>query len=78
MLFPTCRSVPDGLVPAIVQDATDNTVLMLAYMDREALSRTRRHQPDVVLEPESQRVLVQRRDVGKPAVRPRDPLRLRR
>jgi phosphoribosyl-AMP cyclohydrolase len=31
----------DGLVPAIVQDATDNTVLMLAYMDREALSRTR-------------------------------------
>jgi len=30
----------DGLVPAIVQDATDSTVLMLAYMDREALTRT--------------------------------------
>lgn len=31
---------PDGLVPAVVQDASDGTVLMLAYMDREALTRT--------------------------------------
>lgn len=30
----------DGLVPAIVQDATDGTVLMLAYMNSEALKRT--------------------------------------
>ena len=30
----------DGLVPAVVQDATDGTVLMLGYMDREALRRT--------------------------------------
>jgi len=30
----------DGLVPAIVQDAADGTVLMLAYMNREALART--------------------------------------
>ena len=30
----------DGLVPAIVQDATDGTVLTLAYMDAEALRRT--------------------------------------
>jgi phosphoribosyl-AMP cyclohydrolase len=30
----------DGLVPAIVQDATDGTVLTMAYMDREALRRT--------------------------------------
>jgi len=30
----------DGLVPAIVQDATDGTVLTLAYMDTEALRRT--------------------------------------
>ena len=29
-----------GLVPAIVQDATDNTVLTVAYMDAEALRRT--------------------------------------
>lgn len=29
-----------GLVPAIVQDATSNAVLMLAWMNREALERT--------------------------------------
>lgn len=29
-----------GLVPAIVQDVADGTVLMLGYMDREALGRT--------------------------------------
>ncbi len=31
---------PDGLVPAIVQDATSGQVLMLAWMDDEALRRT--------------------------------------
>jgi phosphoribosyl-AMP cyclohydrolase len=31
---------PGGLVPAIVQDATDGTVLTMAYMDAEALRRT--------------------------------------
>jgi phosphoribosyl-AMP cyclohydrolase len=31
----------DGLIPAIVQDATDGAVLMLAWMDHEALARTR-------------------------------------
>ncbi len=30
----------DGLVPAIVQDAADRTVLTVAYMDAEALRRT--------------------------------------
>jgi phosphoribosyl-AMP cyclohydrolase len=30
----------DGLVPAIVQDVTDGCVLMLGYMDSEALRRT--------------------------------------
>jgi phosphoribosyl-ATP pyrophosphohydrolase/phosphoribosyl-AMP cyclohydrolase len=30
----------DGLVPAIVQDATSKEVLMLAYMNRESLART--------------------------------------
>jgi phosphoribosyl-AMP cyclohydrolase len=29
-----------GLIPAIVQDARDGTVLMLAYMNRESLERT--------------------------------------
>ena len=32
----------DGLVPAIVQEVTDGTVLMLAYMNAEALEMTRR------------------------------------
>jgi len=31
-----------GLVPAVVQDVADGTVLMLGYMDREALARTLR------------------------------------
>ncbi len=30
----------DGLVPAIAQDATTGRVLMVAWMDREALKRT--------------------------------------
>lgn len=29
-----------GLVPAIVQEESDGTVLMLAYMNRESLART--------------------------------------
>jgi phosphoribosyl-AMP cyclohydrolase / phosphoribosyl-ATP pyrophosphohydrolase len=36
------RFGPDGLVPAVVQDATDGRVLMVAYMDAEALDATRR------------------------------------
>ncbi len=31
---------PDGLVPAIIQDAKNNTVLMLGYMNAEALQKT--------------------------------------
>ena len=31
---------PDGLVPAVVQDRADGRVLMLAYMDAEALAAT--------------------------------------
>jgi phosphoribosyl-AMP cyclohydrolase len=34
------RKDADGLVPAVVQDATDGTVLTVAYMDAEALRRT--------------------------------------
>ena len=35
---------PDGLVPAIVQDAQSRQVLMLGYMNREALETTQRDQ----------------------------------
>ena len=31
---------PDGLVPAVIQDAVTNKVLMLGYMNREALEKT--------------------------------------
>ena len=34
------RFASDGLVPAIVQDISDGAVLMLGYMDAEALRRT--------------------------------------
>lgn len=34
------RRSPDGLVPAVVQEATTGAVLMLAWMDDEALRRT--------------------------------------
>ncbi len=35
---------PDGLVPAIVQDATTKNVLMLGYMNSEALQKTKETQ----------------------------------
>ncbi|MGF6850710.1 phosphoribosyl-ATP pyrophosphohydrolase/phosphoribosyl-AMP cyclohydrolase [Chitinophaga sp. W3I9] len=31
---------PDGLVPAVIQDAITNKVLMLGYMNRESLEKT--------------------------------------
>lgn len=34
------RFGPDGLVPAVVQDAVDGRVLMVAYIDAEALAAT--------------------------------------
>jgi phosphoribosyl-ATP pyrophosphohydrolase/phosphoribosyl-AMP cyclohydrolase len=37
---PPIKYGPDGLVPAVVQDSTDGRVLMLAYMDAEALEAT--------------------------------------
>ena len=38
--LPGVRFGPDGLAPAIVQDAADGRVLMLAWMDAEALAAT--------------------------------------
>ena len=34
------RFGPDGLMPAVIQEAATRDVLMLGYMDREALRRT--------------------------------------
>lgn len=38
--FATIRWTPDGLVPAIVQDAETSEILMMAWMDRDAILRT--------------------------------------
>ena len=38
--LPEVRFGPDGLVPAVIQDAVDGRVLMVAYMDAEALAAT--------------------------------------
>lgn len=35
---------PDGLVPAIIQDATTKNILMLGYMNAEALEKTKETQ----------------------------------
>lgn len=38
--LPQLKLDADGLIPAIVQSADDDAVLMLGYMDQEALRRT--------------------------------------
>ena len=38
--IPDVRFGPDGLAPAVVQDAVDGRVLMVAWMDAEALAAT--------------------------------------
>lgn len=39
-MHPDFSKYPDGLVPAIVQDAISNRVLMLGFMNEEALNKT--------------------------------------
>ena len=38
---PDFEKMPDGLVPAVVQDAATGVVLMLGYLNEDALARTR-------------------------------------
>jgi phosphoribosyl-ATP pyrophosphohydrolase/phosphoribosyl-AMP cyclohydrolase len=40
MTMPEARFGPDGLVPAVVQDVADGRVLMVGYMDAEAMAVT--------------------------------------
>ena len=42
----------NGLVPAIVQEEGTNEVLMVGWMNREALERIAANRPHMVLEPE--------------------------
>ena len=39
-MLPTLKFTPDGLIPAILQDADTKEVLMLAWMNAEALQLT--------------------------------------
>lgn len=38
---PDYLKYPDGLVPAIVQDADTNKILMLGFMNEEAFNKTK-------------------------------------
>ncbi len=40
MLIPELKFGPDGLIPVIIQDSQTLQVLMLGYMNQEALERT--------------------------------------
>lgn len=40
MELPSLKFDPNGLIPAIVQDAATKDVLMLAYLNAEALAKT--------------------------------------
>jgi phosphoribosyl-AMP cyclohydrolase len=40
MKIPELKYDEQGLVPAIIQDVTDNEVLMMAYMNRPSLQKT--------------------------------------
>jgi phosphoribosyl-ATP pyrophosphohydrolase/phosphoribosyl-AMP cyclohydrolase len=39
-ISPDFEKMPDGLIPAIIQDSRTGVVLMLGYMDAEALQKT--------------------------------------
>jgi phosphoribosyl-AMP cyclohydrolase len=39
--LPPLRFGPDGLIPAVIQDAASDAVLMVGFMNAEALARTR-------------------------------------
>jgi phosphoribosyl-AMP cyclohydrolase len=39
-LFSTLKWTADGLIPAIVQDVEDGEILMMAWMDRDAVRKT--------------------------------------
>ena len=56
----------NGLVPAVVQDAESQEVLMVGFMNEDALARTRDTGLRHVLQPVAQRAVDQGRDLGQP------------
>ena len=67
-----------GLVPCVIQDWSTGEVLTLAYMNAEALERTRSTRRAAPLEPLARRALAQGRDLGQHPGRACPALRLRR
>ena len=63
---PGSSATADGLVPAVVQQHDTGEVLMLGWMDDEALARTLDDRPGDVLEPVAPGVLGQGRDLRPP------------
>ncbi len=53
-----------GLVPVVVQDVDTHVVLMLAYMNREALEQNAGNRADVLLQPQPPVPLGQGGDFG--------------
>ena len=72
------RRDPAGLVAAVVQQHDTGEVLMVAWMDDEALHRTLTTGPGHLLVAQPRRVLGQGRDLGQPAVGARRAAGLRR
>ena len=57
----------DGLLPGIVQDARTGTVLMLGYMNREALQETIKRGRVVFFSRSRERAVGKGRDLGQHA-----------
>ncbi|MDZ7723362.1 MAG: hypothetical protein U5R06_11305 [candidate division KSB1 bacterium] len=49
-----------GLIPAIVQDVNDNTILMLGYMNKESIEMTFEKNKVTFWEPVPKKILDQR------------------
>ena len=64
----------DGLIPAVVQDDESGEVLMVGFMNEEALALTRRDRLRHVLQPHAQQAVDEGRNLGQPAAGRRDML----
>ena len=65
-----------GLLPAVVQDSADGEVLMVGFMNREALGAHAGERVCDLLQPHAPATLDERRELGKPAEGGLGPYRL--
>ena len=57
----------DGLIPAVIQDDTSGEVLMVGFMNQEALERTHRDRVRDVLQPHPQQAVDEGGNLRQPA-----------